>query len=233
MTNRTTTDGPPASAGRSSSPGRARPAAPAGGSRERARARVSRGGAPAGQPQCAAIRGRGIKLAANLPVGIELRGEVIDAYFDELVPIDRIQAAGELLPRGDRAARREARSGTASRLPPRSCAARNTRWRSPATGELTRTRCAAPSCASSPPRSWPASGDAARASGGAMPGDRDLRPLLEDAKSSRWTRRTTPRSCAPSSSLTPAARAGPEDVVAALDLPLRVKAGRPDAPPLR
>jgi hypothetical protein len=31
-----------------------------------------------------------IKLAANLPVGIELRGEVIEAYFDELVPIDRI-----------------------------------------------------------------------------------------------------------------------------------------------
>ena len=28
-----------------------------------------------------------LKLAANLPVGIELRGEVLEAYFDELVPI--------------------------------------------------------------------------------------------------------------------------------------------------
>jgi len=41
-----------------------------------------------------------IKLAANLPVGPELRGEVVEAYFDELVPVDRIQAAGEHFPEG-------------------------------------------------------------------------------------------------------------------------------------
>jgi radical SAM-linked protein len=41
-----------------------------------------------------------IKLAANLPVGIELRGEVVDAYFDDLVPVERIHAAGELFPEG-------------------------------------------------------------------------------------------------------------------------------------
>jgi radical SAM-linked protein len=41
-----------------------------------------------------------LKFAANLPVGVELRGEVLDAYFDELVPIGRIQAAAELLPDG-------------------------------------------------------------------------------------------------------------------------------------
>ena len=41
-----------------------------------------------------------IKLAANLPVGIELRGEVVEAYFDELVPLERIQAAGEQFPEG-------------------------------------------------------------------------------------------------------------------------------------
>ena len=41
-----------------------------------------------------------IKLAANLPVGLELRGEVVEAYFDDLVPIERIQAAGELFPEG-------------------------------------------------------------------------------------------------------------------------------------
>ncbi|MDQ2673107.1 MAG: hypothetical protein M3Y40_00440, partial [Chloroflexota bacterium] len=27
-------------------------------------------------------------------------GEVVEAYFDELVPLDRIQAAGELFPEG-------------------------------------------------------------------------------------------------------------------------------------
>ena len=41
-----------------------------------------------------------IKLAANLPVGLELRGEVVEAYFDDLVPLDRIQAAGENFPEG-------------------------------------------------------------------------------------------------------------------------------------
>ncbi len=41
-----------------------------------------------------------IKLAANLPVGIELRGDVVEAYFDELVPLERIQAAAEQFPEG-------------------------------------------------------------------------------------------------------------------------------------
>jgi radical SAM-linked protein len=41
-----------------------------------------------------------VKLAANLPVGIELRGEVIEAYFDDLVSIDRIRATAEHLPDG-------------------------------------------------------------------------------------------------------------------------------------
>ena len=41
-----------------------------------------------------------IKLAANVPVGLELRSEVVEAYFDALVPMERIQAAGELLPEG-------------------------------------------------------------------------------------------------------------------------------------
>jgi radical SAM-linked protein len=41
-----------------------------------------------------------IKLAANLPVGIELRGEVVEAYFDELVPLERIQAAADRFPEG-------------------------------------------------------------------------------------------------------------------------------------
>jgi hypothetical protein len=31
---------------------------------------------------------------------MELRGEILEAYFDELVPIERIRAAAELLPEG-------------------------------------------------------------------------------------------------------------------------------------
>lgn len=41
-----------------------------------------------------------LKLAANVPTGVELRGEVLDAYFNELVPADRIRAAGALLADG-------------------------------------------------------------------------------------------------------------------------------------
>src|SRR5688500_4103917 len=41
-----------------------------------------------------------IKLAANLPIGIELRGEVVEAYFDEPVPLERIESAAERFPDG-------------------------------------------------------------------------------------------------------------------------------------
>ena len=123
-----------------------------------------------------------IKLAANLPVGIELRGEVLEAYFDELVPIDRIQAAAERFPEGIEIGTRR-RSGTASRPPPRSCAAPSTRSRSAGgTSRSPSTRCAAPSYACWPRRSSPASGGAARASGGPTPGPRDLRPFIEDVE---------------------------------------------------
>ncbi len=56
-------------------------------------------GLPLSQTNAVRPRPR-LKFAANLPVGVELRGEVLDAYFDELVPIGKIQAAAELLPDG-------------------------------------------------------------------------------------------------------------------------------------
>ena len=56
-------------------------------------------GLPLSQTNAARPRPR-LKFAANLPVGVELRGEVLEAYFDELVPMDRIQAVAELLPEG-------------------------------------------------------------------------------------------------------------------------------------
>jgi len=41
-----------------------------------------------------------LKFAANLPIGIELQGEVLEAWFDDLVSIGQIQAATSLLPDG-------------------------------------------------------------------------------------------------------------------------------------
>ena len=41
-----------------------------------------------------------LKLAAPVPMGIELRGEVLEVWFDELVPMEEIQTAAALLPDG-------------------------------------------------------------------------------------------------------------------------------------
>ena len=56
-------------------------------------------GLPLSQTNAARPRSR-LKFAANLPVGVELRGEVLEVYLDELTPIGKIQAATELLPEG-------------------------------------------------------------------------------------------------------------------------------------
>ncbi|HEX2141803.1 MAG TPA: TIGR03936 family radical SAM-associated protein [Candidatus Limnocylindria bacterium] len=56
-------------------------------------------GLPLSETNAAKPRPR-MKFAANLPVGIELRGDVLEVYFDELVPMDRVMAAAELLPEG-------------------------------------------------------------------------------------------------------------------------------------
>lgn len=57
------------------------------------------GGLPLSETNAQRPRAR-IKLAAPPPVGVELRADIVEAYFDELVPIERIRAAGELLTEG-------------------------------------------------------------------------------------------------------------------------------------
>ncbi|HEX2193608.1 MAG TPA: TIGR03936 family radical SAM-associated protein [Candidatus Limnocylindria bacterium] len=56
-------------------------------------------GLPLASTNAARPRAR-LKFAANLPVGMELRGELLEAHFDELVPMDRILAINEHLPEG-------------------------------------------------------------------------------------------------------------------------------------
>lgn len=41
-----------------------------------------------------------LKLAANLPIGIELRGEVLEAWFDRLITVDEMRQATDLLTAG-------------------------------------------------------------------------------------------------------------------------------------
>jgi radical SAM-linked protein len=162
-----------------------------------------------------------LKLAANLPVGIELRGEVLEAYFDELVPIDRIRAAGELLMEGiELLEAREVWHGFASAASQLRAAEYEVEVvASQLTEEELRGAVvrllAAPRLIGMRRR-----GESERRSDA---GSRDLRPLVEDVEvievdeeAGRARLRCVLR-------LDPSGAGRPEDVVAALDLPLRVR----------
>lgn len=56
-------------------------------------------GLPLSRTAAARPRAR-LKLAANLPIGIELRGEVLEAWFDRLVTVEDMRAATDQLADG-------------------------------------------------------------------------------------------------------------------------------------
>jgi radical SAM-linked protein len=163
-----------------------------------------------------------IKLAANLPVGLELRGEVAEVYFDDLVPLERINAAAERFPEGIelrdakevwhgfpsaasqlRGAEYEIEMGGDEQLSMDTLRGAVVRLLNATELHGKRRR-----------------GESERRSDA---GDRDLRPLIEDVEimevneDERTARlRTVLR-------LDASGAGRPEDVVAALDLPLRVR----------
>ncbi|MEO7295627.1 MAG: TIGR03936 family radical SAM-associated protein [Candidatus Limnocylindria bacterium] len=163
-----------------------------------------------------------IKLAANLPIGLELRGEVVEAYFDDLVPVDRIQAAGEHFPDG--VAMRDAKEvwhgfpSAASQLRGAeyeieiggdehltSDALRGAVVRLLATDELNGMR---------------RRGESERRSDA---GERDLRPLIEDVEIIEVDEKSKSARLRTVLHLEASGAGRPEDVVKALDLPLRVR----------
>jgi radical SAM-linked protein len=163
-----------------------------------------------------------IKLAANLPVGIELRGEVVEAYFDELVPMERIQAAAERFPEGIelrdakevwhgfpsaasqlRAAEYEVELAGDESLS--SDALRGAVVRLLNAGELRGKR---------------RRGESERRSDA---GDRDLRPLIEDVEVLEVDEKARTAKLRTVLQLDPNGAGRPEDVVNALDLPVRVR----------
>ena len=161
-----------------------------------------------------------IKLAANPPVGLELRGEIVEAYFDELVPIERIQAAGQLFPEGiELLDAREVWHG----FPSAASQLRAAEYEVTALGnaDLTSDELRGAVVRLLAAKSCPAAGARASRERRADAGERDLRPLVEDievlgvdAKAHTGRIRMVLRLDA-----TGAGR--PEDVVQALDLPLR------------
>lgn len=160
-----------------------------------------------------------LRLAANAPVGIELRDEVLEAYFDELVPIERIRAAADLFPDG--LALVDAREvwhgfpSAASQLSAAEYELEVSRVDDPERlGAAIERLMAAESLPGMARR-----GETERRSDAGL---RDLRPLIldvrlveADAGERRARLRTVLR-------LDPSGAGRPEDVVRALDLPLRV-----------
>jgi radical SAM-linked protein len=163
-----------------------------------------------------------IKLAANLPVGIELRGEVVEAYFDDLVPLERIRAAAEHFPEGiGLQDAKEVWHG----FPSAASQLRGAEYEVEVAGDESLTSDAlrgsvvrllgATELAGKRRR-----GESERRSDA---GDRDLRPLIEDVEVTEVDEAAHTATLRAVLRLDPSGAGRPEDVVHALDLPLRVR----------
>lgn len=163
-----------------------------------------------------------IKLAANLPIGIELRGEVVEAYFDDLVPIERIQAAGELFPEGiglhDAKEVWHGFPSAASQL-------RGAEYEVEVSGDDSLTSDALRGAVVRLLSAEELSGKRRRGESERRSdaGDRDLRPLVEDVEVVDVNEKAHTARLRTVLRLDPSGAGRPEDVVQALDLPMRVR----------
>ncbi len=161
-----------------------------------------------------------IKLAANPPIGLELRGEILEAYFDELVPIERIRAAAELLPDGiELLDAREVWHG----FPSASSQLRAAEYEVTAIGndELTTDALRGAVVRLLATKTLPGRRRKGETERRADAGARDLRPLIEDVEVldvDERARRATLRMVL---RLDASGAGRPEDLIGALDLPLR------------
>lgn len=163
-----------------------------------------------------------IKLAANLPIGIELRGEVVEAYFDELVPMDRIQAAAEHFPEGiEMRDAKEVWHGFPSAASQLRAAEYEVDVRAPDGLSSDALRGAVVRLLNAKElQGMRRRGESERRSDA---GDRDLRPLIEDVEVIEVDESAGTAKLRAVLQLDPSGAGRPEDVVAALDLPLRVQ----------
>ncbi len=163
-----------------------------------------------------------IKLAANLPVGLELRGEVVEAYFDELVPLDQIQAAGGNFPDG--VAMRDAKEVWHG-FPSASSQLRGAEYEIEVGGKEGLTSDALRGAVVRLLAAKELSGKRRRGESERRSdaGDRDLRPLIEDVEILDVDEKARSARLRTVLQLDASGAGRPEDVVAALDLPLRVR----------
>ena len=163
-----------------------------------------------------------IKLAANLPIGLELRGEVVEAYFDDLVPLDRIQAAGQLFPDG--ISMRDAKEVWHG-FPSAASQLRGAEYEVEIGGDETLTSDALRGAvvrllASEELAGKRRRGESERRSDA---GDRDLRPLIEDVEIIELDEQAHTARLRTVLQLDASGAGRPEDVINALDLPVRVR----------
>jgi radical SAM-linked protein len=163
-----------------------------------------------------------IKLAANFPIGIELRGEVVEAYFDDLVPLEKIQAVGELFPEGVQL--RDAKEVWHG-FPSAASQLRGAEYEIEVSGDESLTsdglrgaivRLLAADELSGKRRR----GESERRSDA---GDRDLRPLIEDVEILEVDEKAHTARLRAVLQLDANGAGRPEDIVHALDLPLRTR----------
>ena len=163
-----------------------------------------------------------IKLAANLPVGIELRGEVVEAHFDELVSLERIQSAAERFPEGVEL--RDAKEVWQG-FPSAASQLRGAEYEVEVSGEDGLTADALRGAVvrllnAETLQGKRRRGESERRSDA---GDRDLRPLVEDVEVLAVDDKARTATLRTVLQLDANGAGRPEDVVNALDLPLRVR----------
>ena len=181
-------------------------------------------GLPLSQTNATRPRAR-LKFAANLPVGVLLRGEVLEVHFDELVAIDRIRAAGELLPEGvEIVDAREVWHGFPSAASQLRAAEYEIELRSRGDAPLTSddVRGAVVRLLAAP--RLPGKRRRGESERRVDSGTRDLRPYIEDVEVLDVDESTGVARLRMVLRLDPSGAGRPEDVVAALDL--RVSSGR-------
>jgi radical SAM-linked protein len=163
-----------------------------------------------------------IKLAANLPIGIELRGEVAEAYFDDLVPIEKIQAAAEQFPDG--IALRDAKEVWHG-FPSASSQLRGAEYEVELRGKEDLTSDALRGAVVRLLNAKELSGKRRRGESERRSdaGDRDLRPLIEDVEVLDVDEKEHTARLRTVLQLDANGAGRPEDVVHALDLPLKVR----------
>ena len=163
-----------------------------------------------------------IKLAANLPIGIELRGELVEAYFDELVPLDRIQSAGENFPPG--IVLRDAKEVWHG-FPSAASQIRAAEYEVEVRGDDSLTLDALRGSIVRLLQATELTGKRRRGESERRSdaGERDLRPLIEDVEALEVDQEAHTARLRTVLQLTAVGSGRPEDVVNSLDIPLRVR----------